>query len=71
MKIKFEEFKKIVDFVSYESEYELRYGQVLMNVLYEIWPEKYQEITGTDLDCFYESEQNESLKLLKKLEEEW
>ena len=30
-----------------------RYGQTLMNVLYDVWPEKYNEIKGTSYDCFY------------------
>lgn len=48
---------------------QLRYGQTIMNVLYDVWPEKYNEITGTDFDCFYT---NSLVKLtLDKLEKEW
>jgi hypothetical protein len=25
-----------------------------MNVLYQVWPEKYKEISGGDYDCFYD-----------------
>jgi hypothetical protein len=31
----------------------LRLGQIVMNCLSEIRPDKYNEITGTKLDCFY------------------
>ena len=34
----------------------LRRGQSLMNALFELWPEKYKEITGTIADCFYNDE---------------
>ena len=48
---------------------QLRYGQALMNVLYDIWPEKYFEISNSDIDCFYT---NRSVALvLNKLESEW
>lgn len=48
---------------------QLRYGQALMNVLYDVWPEKYNEIKGTDIDCFYS---NSTVNLtLSKLEQEW
>ena len=46
-----------------------RYGQTVMNVLYDVWPEKYNEIKGTDIDCFYS---NSTVNLtLSKLEQEW
>jgi len=46
-----------------------RYGQTVMNVLYDVWPEKYNEIKGTDVDCFYS---NSTVNLtLSKLEQEW
>lgn len=46
-----------------------RLGQTIMNVLYEIWPEKYNEIKGTDIDCFYD---NGIIRLtLEKLEQDW
>ena len=46
-----------------------RYGQTLMNVLYDVWPEKYNEIKDSDLDCFYT---NQYINLtIDKLEKEW
>lgn len=46
-----------------------RYGQTVMNVLWDIWPEKYNEIKGTDIDCFYT---NGTIHLtLDKLEQDW
>lgn len=44
-------------------------GQTVMNVLYEVWPEKYQEIEGSDFDCFYDYDTVQST--LNKLEKEW
>lgn len=32
---------------------ELRYGQSLMNALWELHPELYKQITATEHDCFY------------------
>lgn len=55
---------------TYENwEFEMRHGQVVMNVLHKVWPEKYNEITGTDIDCFY----NDGIvvKTLDKLQKEW
>jgi hypothetical protein len=46
-----------------------RYGQTLMNVLWDVWPEKYNEIKDSDLDCFYT---NQHVNLtIAKLEKEW
>jgi len=39
----------------------LRYGQAIMNLLFSRHPEIYQEITGTELDCFYDDEKVENL----------
>jgi hypothetical protein len=50
----FDQFLNRVDKVYYENEFELRHGQVVMNVLHQIWPEKYKEISGGDYDCFYD-----------------
>ena len=49
----FEEFLDKIDQTYYDND-EMRYGQSLMNVLWNIWPEKYKEITESDLDCFYD-----------------
>lgn len=50
----FEQFLDKVDKFYYENEFELRYGQSIMNMLYQVRPNKYKEITQTDLDCFYD-----------------
>jgi hypothetical protein len=50
----FDQFLNRVDKVYYENEFELRHGQAVMNVLHQIWPEKYKEISGGDYDCFYD-----------------
>jgi hypothetical protein len=78
--ITFNEFLKKVDhtFLDHQAarsrgkikpENQWRYGQTVMNVLWEVWPEKYQEIKGSDTDCFYD---NSTTQLtLDKLEKEW
>jgi len=78
--ITFNEFLKKVDdtFLSHQAARsngkikavnQWRYGQTVMNVLWEVWPNKYREITNTDFDCFYT---NGLVKLtLDKLEQEW
>jgi len=69
--ISFKEFVKKVDttFSSYSYKQQLRYGQTIMNVLYDVWPEKYNEITGGHFDCFYDTT---IVKLtLSKLAKEW
>lgn len=48
---------------------QLRYGQALMNVLHDVWHEKYLEISDSDTDCFY-TNRNVAI-LLNKLEKEW
>ena len=46
-----------------------RYGQTIMNVLCDIWPEKYNDIKDSNINCFYT---NRSVDLvLNKLEGEW
>jgi hypothetical protein len=50
----FEQFLNRADKFYYENEFELRYGQSIMNMLYQVRPDKYKEITQTDLDCFYD-----------------
>jgi hypothetical protein len=40
---------------------DLRYGQAIMNLLNQTRPEIYQEINGTELDCFYNDEKVETL----------
>ena len=47
----------------------IRYGQTIMNVLGEVWPEKYEEIIATDFDCFYVDSMAQNT--LVKLEADW
>jgi len=67
--LSFEQFLNRVDKVYYENEFELRYGQTIMNVLYQVWPEKYKEISGGDYDCFYDD--GTVRFTLDYLEKEW
>jgi len=60
----YEEFLKEIDRTS--SYFNWRYGQALMNVLHSIWPEKYEEITNLELDCYYREDMvPATLKFLK------
>jgi hypothetical protein len=65
----FEQFLDLVDKNYYENEFEMRYGQVIMNTLSRAWPDKYNEMKSNDYDCFYDDGIAE--KTLKKLENEW
>lgn len=48
---------------------QLRYGQALMNVLYDVWPEKYKDLRDGIYDCFYS---NKHIDLtIEKLQREW
>jgi hypothetical protein len=78
--ITFNEFLKKVDdtFLDHQAarsrgkikaENQWRYGQTLMNVLWDIWPDKYLEIKESDINCFYNDSKVEST--LNKLEKEW
>ena len=49
-----EEFMIKVDRFYHDNEPKMRYGQTIMNMLYQVWPDWYNKITGTDLDCFYD-----------------
>lgn len=72
----FEEFKIKVDdtFMSNQppkvsAANRWRYGQTLMNVLWDVWPEKYNEIKDSDINCFYN---NHTINMvLNKLEKDW
>lgn len=64
----FNEFLDIVD-ETYGSNDEMRYGQSVMNVLWNIWPDKYKEIVKTDLDCFYDD--GTTRLTLEHLDKEW
>jgi len=73
-------FKKFIDNIDKvyadqgdkpESE-RLRYGQIVMNELWKVWPQKYREITGSDKDPFYcEIVHQKPYDLLSELEKEW
>jgi hypothetical protein len=74
--ISFPEFVEKVDQIYYgqkisisNKKSNLRYGQVIMNVLFDAWFEKYTEINGSKLDCFY----NEDIVdlVLSKIELDW
>ena len=72
----FEEFKTKVDdtFMSNQppnvsAANRWRYGQTLMNVLYDVRHTKYIEISDSDIDCFYTNRNVEIV--LNKLEKEW
>lgn len=67
----FEEFLAKADsvFNGFSYKNQLRYGQCIMNELYNISPEKHKEITATEYDCFYDN--SIVPLLLEKLEKEW
>jgi hypothetical protein len=49
----FEQFLNRADRVYYENEFELRYGQTIMNVCYtQSGPKKYKELLVETHDCF-------------------
>jgi hypothetical protein len=66
--MKFEEFLSKVDDMYYSNKC-LRYGQTIMNMLYEIWPSKHSELVNNHVDCFYD---DSNIKyVLDHLEKEW
>lgn len=50
----FKNFIDLVDKTYNNYPFGLRYGQTIMNVLYNIWPNKYKEFIGTKFNCFYD-----------------
>jgi hypothetical protein len=52
--LSFEQFLTKVDKAYNDHPFELRYGQTVMNTLYEVWPEKHKQIVGSEYDCFYD-----------------
>lgn len=78
--MKFEEFLQKVDdtFMAHQAARsngkisaanQWRYGQTIMNVLWDVWPDKYNEIKDSDCDCFYN---NSKVNIaLEKLKKEW
>jgi cytidyltransferase-like protein len=68
-KISFKDFLQLVDDAYNHYSFELRYGQTIMNTLYNVWPEKYKELVASKEDCFYD---DGSVKLtLDELEKTW
>jgi len=67
--ISFKNFVDLVDDSYYQGSFELRHGQTLMNLLNNIWLEKYKKISGGEYDCFYDD--GKVSILLEKLEKEW
>jgi hypothetical protein len=66
----FQQFKqKLEDRYNSKQYIDLRVGQILMNLLYSIWPEQYNHLTGTKDDCFYDNAKVPGT--LKVLEEIW
>ena len=67
--LSFENFLDLVDKNYYENEFEIRYGQAIMNVLHRTRPDKYREISQTDYDCFYDD--GTARLTLEYLKREW
>ena len=67
--ISFKEFLSLADQTYHEHSFHWRYGQTIMNVLHGVWPLKYNEITSSSHDCFYDD--GIVRLLLDKLEKEW
>ena len=68
-KISFKDFLQLVDVTYNHYSFELRYGQTIMNTLYDVWPEKHKELLASKEDCFYD---DGMVKLtLDKLQKEW
>lgn len=73
-------FKKFVDNIENiyadqgdkpESE-RLRYGQIIMIELWDVWPQKYHQIAGSDKDPFYcDIIHKKPYDLLSELQKEW
>ena len=68
-KISFKDFLQLVDDTYNHYSFELRYGQTIMNVLYDTWPDKHKEFIGTKFDCFYDD--GSVRPALEELEKTW
>ena len=65
----FEEFLQKVDTFYYDNKPHIRYGQSIMNVLHDVYPDWGERIVGTDLDCFYD---DSTVRFtLEYLEKDW
>lgn len=70
--LSYNEFILIVNNIYDNTEHDMRYGQIIMNILFQIWPEKYNEISRTEYDCFYEDGWTfATAQTLDKLKKEW
>jgi hypothetical protein len=65
----YSEFLNLVDKTYNDNSFVLRYGQIIMNVLYSVWPDKYKEFVGTKFDCFYDD--GSARFTLEELEKTW
>lgn len=67
----FHEFITKVDnqFYANDMEQPLRYGQIVMNTLHDVWPEKYKELVESECDCFYDKKM--VVFVLDRLRKEW
>jgi hypothetical protein len=52
--MKFEQFVQQADIFYNDNQPHMRYGQSVMNMLYQSRPDLYEKIKGTDFDCFYD-----------------
>lgn len=68
-KISFDEFLNRVRDAHSSRSFEWRYGQTIMNVLCDIWPNKYYELTATEYDCFYNDKMAQTT--IDKLKKDW
>jgi hypothetical protein len=65
----FQQFKqKLEDRYNSKQYADLRVGQILMGLLYSVWPEQYNHLTATKDDCFYDNAKvPETLKVLEEI----
>lgn len=63
----YSEFKSKIDHDF--KKYGLRYGQIIMNTLSAVWPDKHKELMSTNLDCFYNDNRTDTT--LNYLEKTW
>ncbi len=47
------DYNKLTARAQFHVKHGFRVGQSFMNALFDIDPDSYDEITGTDSDCFY------------------
>lgn len=65
----FHKFLVEVDQNFYIHKDELRYGQIVMNILSNMWREKYDNLMERNIDCFYD--EKKVPEVLRTLEKEW